>query len=118
EHFYLAWPFLILLLARTMAMRVCIGVSLFALALRIGFSITTPNLLYADVLTPCRLDALCIGGWFALSAHGRDALAPERAMRWLRTAAGAVLTLSLWHLALHRADAFVLPLRTTLLAVC
>jgi peptidoglycan/LPS O-acetylase OafA/YrhL len=116
EHFYLVWPFLILLLSRRAGMRLCVALSVFALACRVWFSIETPDLLYANVLTPCRLDSLCIGGWFALSASGERALSLERATRWLAITAAAVLALSAGHVASTRLDTVVLPLRTTALA--
>jgi peptidoglycan/LPS O-acetylase OafA/YrhL len=117
EHFYLVWPFLILLLTRQTAMRACVVLGLCSLGLRIGFSIATPDQLNAQMLTPCRLDALCAGGWFALSAHGPNALTANSVLRWLRVSAAAILALSLWHLSGGGGDALVLQLRTTLLAV-
>jgi peptidoglycan/LPS O-acetylase OafA/YrhL len=117
EHFYLVWPVLILLLSRRAAMTLSIGLAAVALGARIWFSIVTPDLLYASVLTPCRLDSLCIGGWFALSASGNRALSLERATRGLAMSAGVVLALSVWHVATTRIDALVLPARTTALAV-
>ena len=117
EHFYLVWPFLILLLSRKAAMRTCVALALFSLGLRIWFTMTEPQLLYASVLTPCRLDALCAGGWFALSARGEHPFTLDRAMRWIAVSGVAILALSTWHAVLTIGDVLVLPLRTTLLAV-
>ena len=117
EHFYLIWPFLILWLTRRAAMRLCLVLGLLSLVLRIGYTVAAPDQLYAQVLTPCRLDALCAGGWFALSARGANAIAPDRAMRWFWACAAVLFGLSLWHLVIHRADAVVLPVRTSMLAV-
>jgi peptidoglycan/LPS O-acetylase OafA/YrhL len=117
EHFYLVWPFLILILSRKAAMRLCVTLAVFSLALRIGFATSTPDLLAAQTLTPCRLDALCAGGWFALSGHGRDGLAADRAVRWLAGCGVAILVLSVGHMLMPRGDALTLPMRTFLLAI-
>jgi peptidoglycan/LPS O-acetylase OafA/YrhL len=69
------------------------------------------------VLTPCRLDSLCIGAWFAFSAQAKDALPVQRAMRWLAASAVIILALSILHVASTRFDTVMLPLRTSLLAV-
>ena len=117
EHFYLVWPIVILLLNRRAAMRSCIALVLVALAARIWFSAVNPSLLYANVLTPCRLDSLCIGGWLALSASGEGALSRQRATTWLALSASVVIALSVGHVISTRMDVLVLSLRTTMLAV-
>jgi peptidoglycan/LPS O-acetylase OafA/YrhL len=117
EHFYLVWPLLIFILSRKAAMRLCVALGLFSLALRIGFAVQAPSILAAQLLTPCRLDALCAGGWFALSARGHDALTADRAVRWLGGCVVAILALSVGHVLMPRGDALMLPSRTFLLAV-
>lgn len=117
EHFYLVWPFLMWWLSTRAAMRLCLVLAATALALRIWFSIEAPSQLYAGVLTPCRIDALCIGAWFALAARDRSPLPSPGAVRLAWLAGAAVVMLSLWQLTLHRAEALVLPLRTSGLAV-
>jgi len=117
EHFYLVWPFLIWCLPNRTAMRVCIVLGSLALALRIAFTMTAPDQLYAGVLTPCRIDALCAGAWFALSARTEPRLTTARAMVLALASGGVILTLSAWHFVLLAGEAVVLPLRTTALAV-
>ena len=117
EHFYLVWPFLICYASTRTAMRACLVLGTVALALRIGFSAIAPTQLYAGVLTPCRIDALCAGAWFALAAREASPLAPRRALRIAWLAGAAVVMLSAWHVALRSGEAAVLPLRTTALAV-
>jgi peptidoglycan/LPS O-acetylase OafA/YrhL len=117
EHFYLVWPFIILLVPRRAAMATCVGLGILALATRIGLTIAYPNLLYANVLTFCRLDALCAGGWFALSARGPSPVTRERAVQWVVASGAAILALSAWHASIGRGDDVLLPLRTTMLAV-
>ena len=82
EHFYLLWPFVVFNFRREALERICIGVVVFGLALRIGASLAGMSELSISVLTPCRIDTLCCGGLFALLAR-RDA-GVERARAALR----------------------------------
>jgi peptidoglycan/LPS O-acetylase OafA/YrhL len=99
EHFYLVWPFVVGLLARRTALGVSIIASLVALALRVGFDVGLPGSLYGHVLTPCRLDALCIGAFFALLVRGPLGIAGVAAIakRGVPFAALGVLVTSLIH---------------------
>ncbi len=117
EHFYLAWPFVIWSLAPRSVMRLCMGLGALALVLRIGFSVVAPAQLFADVLTPCRIDALCAGAWFAVAARSDRGLSTAAATRIAWLSGTLVVTLSVWQFALHLGEAVVLPLRTTALAV-
>jgi peptidoglycan/LPS O-acetylase OafA/YrhL len=117
EHFYLLWPVVILLLSPKAALRATILFSLTALALRISFASMAPDLLYANVLTPCRLDALCIGAWFALAARQPGLLAPARGILGMGLAAAAVIGVSVWHVIMPSADSVALQLRTTFVAL-
>lgn len=117
EHFYLVWPFLIWAVAIVPAMRACLALGAAALTLRIYFSVIAPDQLYADVLTPCRIDALCAGAWFALAARRGGGLPRRQTLHLAGVAGGAVAMLSIWYFATHSAAALVLPLRGTALAV-
>ena len=117
EHFYLVWPFLICYTSTRTAMRICLVLGTLALVLRVAFSTVAPAQLYAGVLTPCRIDALCAGAWFALAARDRLPLATDRALRIGGLAGAAVVMLSAWQFALHQGESVVLPLRTSVLAV-
>jgi peptidoglycan/LPS O-acetylase OafA/YrhL/glycosyltransferase involved in cell wall biosynthesis len=117
EHFYLVWPFLIWRLPTRSAMRVCVVLGSLALVLRIAFALFAPNQLYGGVLTPTRLDALSAGAWFALAARTERRLTTSRGMTVAWLFGTAVVALSLWNFALHRGEAVVLPVRTTVLAV-
>lgn len=117
EHFYLVWPFVIWSMATRSAMRVSVVLGVVALALRVYFSATAPAQLYASVLTPCRIDALCAGAWFALAARDGAGL-PQVRTRQLAIVAGLVVAaLSIWHFVLNQGASLVLPLRGTALAV-
>lgn len=118
EHFYLVWPFVISALAVPAAMRLSVALAAAALALRVACETVAPDRLYADVLTPCRIDALCAGAWFALAARRGDGLTRPRTLAIAGLGGGLVVALTLWHMVDVRGSALVLPLRTTALAVC
>ena len=117
EQFYLAWPLVILILSRRSAMRMCFILGLSALVIRVWYATTAPNLLASFLSTPCRLDALCVGAWFALSLRERTPLRSTRAVLCFAVSAAGILALSSWHVVHPATDSWVLPSRTTLLAV-
>ena len=117
EHFYLVWPFLIWSLSTRRAMQVSVALGVLALSLRLYFGVTAPSQLYADVLTPCRVDALCAGAWFALAARHEGGPSRGWTLRIAVAAGALVIALSLWHIVSHDAEVLVLALRTTALAV-
>lgn len=117
EHFYLVWPFVIAALPGRPAMRACVGLGALALVARIAASVVAPDRLWADVITPCRIDALCAGAWFALATRQPDALSHRRARQLLAAGGLGVVGISGLYLLLHRGDAVLLPLRSTALAV-
>jgi peptidoglycan/LPS O-acetylase OafA/YrhL len=119
EHFYLFWPFAVGLLSRRTAMGLSVALSVLAVSLRIAVGIWGPNPFYAHVLTPCRLDALCIGGFLALAARGPLGTAGvgPLARRWLLPTAGGVLLTSAVH-AVSPGHALTEPLRELFLALC
>jgi peptidoglycan/LPS O-acetylase OafA/YrhL len=119
EHFYLFWPFVIGTLSLSAGKRMCLLLSSVALALRIAVSWSTPEALQAVVWTPCRLDALCCGAWFALAL--RTPGQREHIQSWCRRlvpGAGLfIVLLSGFHALSVQADAVVLPLRGSALAL-
>lgn len=118
EHFYLVWPFVVGLLPRRLALQLSVAATVVALGLRIAIGYLGPNPYYAHVLTPCRLDALCIGAGFALAVRGPGGIAAfaPRARVGLGLAAAGVLATSIWHL-LRPHTVPVEPVRETLLAL-
>ena len=82
EHFYLLWPLFVYFFDRKKLAGVCclmvVGSCLCRMALRAWGANDTA----VYVLTPCRLDGLCLGALFALVSRS-DALPAER-MQWLR----------------------------------
>jgi len=73
EHFYLLWPMAVFLLSRRALERLCVGVMVGALLLRIGLVLHGVNEISVSVLTPCRLDTLVTGGLLACLVR-REAL--------------------------------------------
>jgi peptidoglycan/LPS O-acetylase OafA/YrhL len=118
EHFYLFWPFVVGLLSRRTTMRVCVGASALALGLRLLLGALGYSDYYRHVLTPCRLDALCIGAWLALAVRepgGFAAFAPS-ARRGVVLGAVGVLATSIVHM-LRPGDMAADSVRETFLAV-
>src|SRR5215470_2833769 len=79
EHFYLLWPLVVFSFRRETLERICLWVIGAALALRIALSLAGVSELSISVLTPCRVDALCIGG--LLAAIGRREGGPGSLVR-------------------------------------
>ena len=82
EHFYALWPLLVWRCPPRLLLRIALAVSLTAVALRIGAAFASVNPLAVYVLTPFRLDALCLGGAMAVGARQPGGL------EWLRANAG------------------------------
>ncbi len=66
EHFYLFWPLVVFAFRRPALERICLGVLAGGLALRIGLALSGVSELSISVLTPCRIDTLCVGCLLAL----------------------------------------------------
>ena len=65
EHFYLFWPVVVYFLNRRLFSAVCILIVIASPSIRIWLSIEFPGEFVSDLITPCRIDAMCIGGLFA-----------------------------------------------------
>jgi peptidoglycan/LPS O-acetylase OafA/YrhL len=66
EHFYLVWPLVVFSFSRPVLERICIGVIVAALALRLLLVAQGMSELSVSVLTPCRIDTLIVGGLLAI----------------------------------------------------
>jgi peptidoglycan/LPS O-acetylase OafA/YrhL len=93
EHFYLLWPLLLFFCSRRSALAVCAGCVAVAVACRVGLTLGGASSIAAYVLTPCRIDALAIGGLLALVARGPGGVRGLRpwALVGLGCAAGSLL---------------------------
>ncbi len=111
EHFYLVWPLVVFSVRRSTLERVCVGVIAAGLALRIVLALAGVSELSISVLTPCRVDTLCVGALLAAVARregGLDLLVP-RSGRAALLLAGVTIALSaavaitqLWMPVLHQ----------------
>ncbi len=119
EHFYLVWPLAVAYLSRQSAMRLCIGLGVFSLLLRIVLGAMHVNAIATQVLTPCRLDTLCTGAWLALAARdpSGDASLVARIRRFIGYAAAALLGLSVFHATTDILTEPVLAVRGTVLSL-
>jgi peptidoglycan/LPS O-acetylase OafA/YrhL len=70
EHFYLVWPFLVLLGTRRQLMAAAAALAVFALALRSFLLLSGTTAEAVFVLTPARIDALAIGALCSLAIRG------------------------------------------------
>jgi peptidoglycan/LPS O-acetylase OafA/YrhL len=98
EHFYLLWPLVVFSCSRQTVERICAGVILGGLALRIVLALNGVSELSISVLTPCRIDTLCVGGLLASVAHrdgGADRLV-ERAFGSALAIGALVFVVSAW----------------------
>jgi peptidoglycan/LPS O-acetylase OafA/YrhL len=118
EQFYLVWPVVVLTLGRRSLLGACVAVTILALALRCALSFAGVGDVALVVLTPCRFDALCVGGFVALAIRsvGLERVA-RTARRCLGPFAGLVLVVSAWNALRGTLLDVVLPLRTTLVAL-
>jgi peptidoglycan/LPS O-acetylase OafA/YrhL len=66
EHFYLVWPFVVVACRRRTLALVCAAVAALALAARVGLIAAGATMWEVYVLTPGRLDGLCIGAGVSL----------------------------------------------------
>lgn len=94
EHFYFVWPLVVWLLANRprVLMRTVLAIAALAFAGRVAASLAGVNPVAITVLTPFQLDALCLGGFFAVLLRqpgGETAL--RRATVPMALVAGAVL---------------------------
>jgi peptidoglycan/LPS O-acetylase OafA/YrhL len=98
EHFYLLWPLVVFRFARQSLERICVGVIVGGLALRIGLAFAGVSELAISVLTPCRIDTLCVGGLLALLVRRQAGPEPivGRSGRAALALAACLLALSLW----------------------
>ena len=96
EHFYLVWPLVIFFCSRRAAMLACGGFIVVAVALRVGLSAVGGHDVAIEVLTPCRMDALALGGLLALAARGPGG--PRGLVRWVVGAAvlGSLFLAGVW----------------------
>jgi peptidoglycan/LPS O-acetylase OafA/YrhL len=98
EHFYLLWPLVVFRSGQRTLERICVAVILGGLALRIALALAGTSELSISVLTPCRIDTLCVGALLAVRVRrpeGAQKLV-ERSGRATVALGIAILVLSAW----------------------
>jgi peptidoglycan/LPS O-acetylase OafA/YrhL len=118
EHFYLFWPAVVVGCPRRTALRACGVLALVALATRVWL-VANGAVLAAYCLTVCRIDALVIGGFLALSL--RESVETKalvaRARLILLGAGAALVALIVWRRGLAFHDPVVQTVGFLLLAL-
>lgn len=95
EHFYLFFPFVLLLTPRRWLLLVVAAIGIASAASRAGLALARPELYYTPyVLTPFRLDGLCAGAILAILIRNQSGQALLRPYA-LRPAAAIVGTLTI-----------------------
>jgi peptidoglycan/LPS O-acetylase OafA/YrhL len=118
EHFYLLWPIVVLAATRGRLLGICVAVIVSALGLRSLLSFAGAGDVALVVLTPCRLDALCVGAFLAIAVRSAGIERVARAARpWLLALPALVLLVSGWNATQGTLKEVVLPLRGTLIAL-
>ncbi len=118
EHFYLLWPVIVLAASRKSLLRICAGCALFSLALRIVLSLAGMNEISTQVLTPCRFDALCTGGFLAVASRsGARSTLIRSARPAALVLASAILALSALTATTHWLEGPSHALRSFLIAL-
>jgi peptidoglycan/LPS O-acetylase OafA/YrhL len=118
EHFYLLWPLVVAVASAPALLRICAGCAVFSLVLRIVLSLAGLNEISLQVLTPCRLDALCAGAFLAVAMRSgaRGALI-RRAGRASLALAASILLVSAATAAMHVLPDVFYSLRSFLIAL-
>jgi peptidoglycan/LPS O-acetylase OafA/YrhL len=95
EHFYFVWPLLIWLFRKSprALLRLALGVALLSFASRMVASLAGVDQVVTVVLTPFQLDALCLGGFFAI--YVREAGVDNVVKRALLPMAAAALMVAI-----------------------
>jgi peptidoglycan/LPS O-acetylase OafA/YrhL len=102
EHFYFVWPLVVWLLADRprVLMNGALAIAALSFAGRVAASLLGVAPIVTTVLTPFQLDALCLGGFFAVYVRQPGGLAAvKRAILPMALGAGALLVLQF---GLHR----------------
>jgi peptidoglycan/LPS O-acetylase OafA/YrhL len=82
EHFYLLWPTVVLFTSLPTLKRICVASVLFSLLLRLAINWHWHNGIACYALTPCRLEGLCLGAFFAATAR-QNGLGRSRGDAWI-----------------------------------
>ena len=91
EQFYLTFPLLVWAVSRKTLAITLAGAAALALAIRIGMTVGMPGApMGTYVLTPCRMDALAMGGLVAIAVRERPEWLRGRSVAWTGAGSAAV----------------------------
>jgi peptidoglycan/LPS O-acetylase OafA/YrhL len=110
EHFYFVWPLVVWLLGARprLLMRTALGLAAVSFGARVAASLSGVSTVATTVLTPFQLDALCLGGLFAVwLRQPKGELAVKRVILPIALLGGAALA---FQFGLHRFTDFGLSL--------
>ncbi|MGP0069167.1 MAG: acyltransferase family protein [Isosphaeraceae bacterium] len=118
EHFYLLWPLIIFACSRKTGIWACLACMLLAIACRIGLVMAGGHAISAYVLTPCRMDALALGGLiaFGMRIQGEPGWLVRAAVTSLVVTCSVLMYLFIVKIDMSKMDGPVLVLRSTLSA--
>jgi peptidoglycan/LPS O-acetylase OafA/YrhL len=119
EHFYLAWPLVVFALRRETLVKVCAGIIVAGLGLRIALALGGMSELSISVLTYARVDTLCVGGLLAALAREDGDAGPllARAPRYAVVTFAAIVAVSAWCAGTHLFLPVLHQVRNTLYAL-
>jgi peptidoglycan/LPS O-acetylase OafA/YrhL len=122
EHFYLVWPFAVLMLARRprTLIAVCLAISFGAMLARVTGSLMGLSWWTTYVLTPFRLDGLALGAFLAVTARqpgGLDRLVRALPAVAITSSALLVVTFGWTRLVSRDSMELVLPVRAAIIQV-
>jgi peptidoglycan/LPS O-acetylase OafA/YrhL len=118
EHFYLFWPLVVGKLSRSGILRSAVILGLLSVVARVVLHFYGSNALVGHVITPCRLDSLCIGAGFSLLIRGDggvDAVG-KKLQRILPLGIVGLVVFMILHKSGSQFDALLVPLKELLLA--
>lgn len=109
EHFYLVWPLIVWWLAPRprVLMRTALAICLASLLARVVATLAGVNPVAITVLTPFQLDALCLGGFFAVALRQPGGVDAVR--RWLAPMALLAGACLFGDFLVHRLTGLALP---------
>lgn len=119
EQFYLLWPLVVFSLSSSTLERVCIAVVVVALILRMALTLLGVSALSISVLTPCRIDTLCVGAYLALRIRrpGEHRVWVEASGRVALALAAAILVVIAFSSVMHLAAPILHQIRNSLYAL-
>lgn len=103
EHFYFVWPLAVLLLSRRRLLQLAVALFLLSFGLRTALILSGVDAIVPYVLTPLRLDGLCLGAFLAIMVRRPRGLRDLAGPAWLVAGVSGLLITAIV-LIRHRPD--------------